>query len=56
MKIKNSYIDTKDYVLGNFSKDEKDKFSDMHKVFSEIIESFISNGIDRTMNIYNTKK
>ena len=52
----NRSIDTKDYVLGNFSKDEKDKFSDMHKVFSEIIESFISNGIDRTMNIYNTKK
>ena len=49
-------IDTKDYVLGNFSKAEKDKFNEMQKIFNEIIESFVCVGIDRTMNIYNTKK
>ena len=49
-------IDTKDYVLGNFSKTEKEKFNEMQKDFDKIIESFIIDGIERTMNIYNTKK
>lgn len=49
-------VDTKDYVLGNFSKNETDKFKDMQSTFNKIIESFIIDGIDRTMNIYNTKK
>ena len=49
-------IDTKDYVLGNFSKIEIEKLSDMQKDFNNIIESFIKFGIDKTMNIYNTKK
>ncbi len=52
----NKNIDTKDYVLGRFSKSEKDKFSSMQDSFNEIIESFVCNGIERTMNIYNTKK
>ena len=49
-------IDTKDYVLGKFSKSEKDKLIEMQKDFAKIIESFIIDGIERTMNIYNTKK
>ncbi len=49
-------VDTKDYVLGNFSKKEKEQFEVMQKVFNKIIESFVNDGIDRTMNIYNTKK
>ena len=49
-------IDTKDYVLGKFSKSEKDKLTEMQKDFAKIIESFIIDGIERTMNIYNTKK
>lgn len=49
-------IDTKDYVLGNFSKKEKEQFEVMQKDFNKIIESFVNDGIDRTMNIYNTKK
>lgn len=48
-------IDTTDYVLGNFSKTEKEKFTSMQNDFDKIIESFIINGIERTMNIYNTK-
>ncbi len=49
-------VDTKDYVLGNFSKEETEKFNEMQNTFNKIMESFIKDGIDRTMNIYNTKK
>lgn len=49
-------MSTKDYVLGSFSKKELDDFSTMQKDFNNIIESFIKDGIERTMNIYNTKK
>lgn len=52
----NKNIDTKDYVLGKFGKNEKEEFMKMQSTFNEIIESFVKNGIDRTMNIYNTKK
>lgn len=46
-------IDTKDYVLGKFSKSEMQTLDTVIKQASEIIDSFISNGIDKTMNIYN---
>lgn len=49
-------MSTKDYVLGSFSKKEIDAFKLMQENFNKIIESFIKDGIDRTMNIYNTKK
>lgn len=49
-------INTKDYVLGNFSKKENEVFNEMQNDFNKILESFIKDGIDRTMNIYNTKK
>lgn len=52
----NKSIDTKDYVLGRFSKEEKDKLDSLQKTFNEIIESFVIVGISKTMNIYNTKK
>ncbi len=48
-------IDTKDYVLGSFSKIEKEQFNNMQDDFNKIIESFIKDGIEKTMNIYNTK-
>lgn len=48
-------IDTKDYVLGNFSKAEIDKLNEMQKDFNKIIESFIIDGIDKTMNVYNSR-
>ncbi len=44
-----------DYVLGKFSKDEQKALDSMSDTFNEIIDSFIKNGIERTMNIYNTK-
>lgn len=49
-------IDTKDYVLGVFSKKEKEGLLAMQQDFNGIIESFITDGIEKTMNIYNTKK
>ena len=49
-------IDTKDYVLGDFSKKEKELLDNLQNDFSGIIDTFIEFGIDKTMNIYNTKK
>jgi len=48
-------ISTKDYVLGSFSKNEMVKFAELQRDFVRIIDSFIVDGIDKTMNIYNTK-
>ncbi len=49
-------IDTKDYVLGDFSKKEKELLDNLQKDFNGIIDTFIKSGIEKTMNIYNTKK
>ncbi len=51
----NKSIDTKDYVLGNFSSSERKTFKEMQCSFNSIINCFISDGIERTMNIYNTR-
>jgi PTH1 family peptidyl-tRNA hydrolase len=48
-------MDTKDYVLGNFSKEDMDVFNKMQSTFNKIINCFLKEGIDRTMNIYNTR-
>ncbi len=48
-------MDTKDYVLGRFSKKDLDTFNNMQDTFNKIINCFIKEGIERTMNIYNTK-
>lgn len=54
--IKNEYInDTIDFVLDDFSKKEQEELSKMTKIYNEIIESFIRDGIEKTMNIYNSK-
>ena len=49
-------IDIKDYVLGKFSKSDLEKLDSLQNIFNEVIESFVINGIEKTMNIYNTKK
>ena len=51
----NKRIDTKDYVLGKFTKEETKIFEELYPTFDEIITSFITNGIDKTMNKYNTR-
>lgn len=44
-----------DYVLGKFSKIELQTLNSELITFRKIIDSFISVGIDKTMNVYNTK-
>ncbi|MGM9834641.1 MAG: aminoacyl-tRNA hydrolase [Bacilli bacterium] len=51
----NKMIDTKDYVLGKFTKEELDYIDDNKTKFANIINSFIINGIDKTMNDFNRK-
>ena len=51
----NKKMDTKDYVLGKFSLEEQDIFNNLYAKFNEIITTFITNGIDKTMNKYNTR-
>ena len=47
--------DAKDFVLGKFMKEEIDTLNKLQPTFNEIITSFINYGIEKTMNIYNTK-
>ncbi len=51
----NRNIDTKNYVLGKFSKEELIILNSVINKTKEIINSFINNGLEKTMNIYNTK-
>lgn len=44
-----------DYVLGKFSKSELEVLNELFNTFDKIINSFIYEGIDKTMNVYNTK-
>ncbi len=48
--------DVIDFVLSKFSKHEMNILNEMMQTYKNIIDSFIKNGIDKTMNIYNTKK
>lgn len=47
--------DVIDFVLGKFSGEEQKKLTEMQETFNAIIDSFINVGMERTMNIYNTK-
>lgn len=47
--------DTIDFVLSKFTKDELNSIQNMQDTYNKIIESFITKGIEKTMNIYNTK-
>lgn len=44
-----------DYVLGEWSPEEKIQLPEKIKIACEIIHSFSFIGIDRTMNLYNTR-
>ena len=48
---KNKYIDTKNYVLGKLSKAELTIIK--NNIYNEIIDCFITDGIDKCMNKYN---
>ena len=51
----NKKIDTKDYVLGRFNQEEQAIFDNLYAKFNEIITSFITSGLDKTMNKYNIR-
>lgn len=51
----NKNIDTVDYVLGKFNEKEMDLLKSNFNMYEEIVRSFVVKGIDKTMNIYNTK-
>lgn len=46
--------DTINYVLGKFSKEEMNVLNENYKIYNEIIEFFIYNGLEKTMNKYNS--
>lgn len=41
------------HVLGKFSKDEQNYFNDTYSTYFRIIESFVLNGAEKTMNQFN---
>jgi peptidyl-tRNA hydrolase, PTH1 family len=51
----NDLIDTKDYVLGKFSNDERLLLETNMKTFINIISDFVNNNIDYCMQKYNKK-
>ncbi len=54
--INNARVDNViDFVLSKFSKEEMNIMQDNMPTYKKIIDSFINDGIDKTMNIYNTK-
>ena len=48
-------IDIKDYVLGNFSKVEKDKIKDVFNNFDEFLDDYVCLNRDLLMGKYNSK-
>ena len=48
-------IDTKDYVLGSFSKEEQEKINSILPKTKEIIDYYIKYGITKTIENYNNK-
>ena len=50
---KNNNIDTKDYVLGKFSKDDLEKLDKILDFSCDIIDDFLDNDIEKVMSKYN---
>ena len=48
-------VETKSYVLAKFSKIEKELINQNTQIYNNIINSFISNGFDYTINNYSKK-
>lgn len=43
------------YVLGEWDEEEKEKLKERLETSSEVVKSFISDGLNNTMNLYNGK-
>ena len=53
---KNKNIDTKDYVLGKFTKEDKEILDGTYKECVQIIDEFLSMDFDLLMGRHNKKK
>lgn len=51
----NKNYDTKDYVLGKFSAEEFEILNKTIENSKEIIDCFLKNGIEKSMNLYNSR-
>lgn len=51
----NKSIDTKDYVLGKFSKEERNTLNNTYDKIKNIINDFVNNDKDKLKQIYNSK-
>ena len=51
----NKEIDTKDYVLGGFSKEDRETLESMKDEVSKLLRDFVTIDFDRLMNKYNKK-
>lgn len=49
----NKLMDTKDYVLGKITEEEKPAFTDSLVRAKDALKHFLDNDFDKTMNIYN---
>lgn len=47
--------DTIDFVLGKFSKEELAYLKEHFSTYADIIDSFVKNGLEKTMNQYNKR-
>lgn len=48
--------DTKDFVLGKFSKSQLEEIEKLYNIFNDIIDDYIKEGINYVMNKYNGAK
>jgi len=48
--------DLVDYVLGKFSREEREKMMDVVKTAADAVESIIEDGLDQAMNRFNQKQ
>lgn len=51
----NKLIETKNYVLGKFSKDEQSILNNIYDIIPNIVEDFMTLSFDELMNKYNRK-
>ena len=52
----NKKVDTRDYVLGNFSGDENEILRKNYELLSSVVDDFCLQSLDRLMSKYNHKK
>ena len=51
----NKMMDTKDYVLGKFNKDDQEKLEKSYEICLNIIDDFLTMNFDLLMGKYNKR-